>query len=383
MENKAAIRVLHVVYSLDPGGMENGIVNIAGALDPSNFQVDVCCIERAGAFAQRLPSSSQVSVLGKPPGFSLSACVALRRQIRKCKPHLVHAHNLGPLIYSALATGWGTAVPILQGEHAELTSEDLSPRRLRQRHWLYRSCSAVHSVSHGLHEQLLRLNFPPRKLKVVVNGVDTSRFTPGDRIKARLGIGIPEGATVLGVVGRFGPFKRHRLLIQVFEALADRQPDLHLLIVGGGGPEEASVLQSCKTSRHSHRIWPVGFQADPRPFYHALDLLVAASVNEGLSNAVLEAMACGIPVLAHRACGNAEVISEGVDGFLTDLFTQESLSSALLGVLSGDQKLTEVGAAARGKVMAQFSLEKMARDYETLYRLVARRHAPSRCFPTL
>ena len=368
---KAACRILHVVYSLDPGGMENGLVNMAGSLDPDRFQVDVCCLQRAGAFAERLPVTSRLSVLGKGPGFSVRACQSLRREILRIKPDLIHSHNLGPLIYSAIATMGGLTVPILQGEHAELSADDLSARRLRQRRWLYRTCRAVHSVSHGLHEQLTGLKLSPSKLRVVVNGVDAARFSPGDRSQARGAIGIPENALVVGIVGRFGEFKRHRLLIEVFESLANDHPELQLMLVGGGGPRERAIMEQCKASPHAARIWPMGFQSDPRPFYRALDLMVVPSVNEGLSNAVLEAMACAIPVLAHRACGNAEVISANQDGFLADLSTVDSMRGALCGVLEVRRQFPGIGLAAREKVVGKFSLRSMAAGYEELYRQVA------------
>ena len=370
--DKAPCRILHVVYSLDPGGMENGVVNMAGSLDPERFQIDVCCLERAGAFAGRLPAASRLSVLGKDPGFSWKTCRSLRREIQRIKPHLIHSHNLGPLIYSAIATLWGGTVPILHGEHAELSGEDLIPRRLRQRRWLYHCCRAVHSVSHGLHEQLTRLKLSPSKLRVVVNGVDAARFSPGNRHQVRGRLGIPEDALVLGIVGRFGPYKRHRLLIEVFESLANRHPGLHLMLVGGGGSEERSVNERCKASPHASRIWPVGFQDDPRPYYAALDLLVVPSLNEGLSNAVLEAMACGLPVLAHRACGNAEVISANQDGFLEDLSTADAMESVLRRAIESRRQFQQIGLAARQKVVEKFSLQNMARGYENLYHLSTR-----------
>ena len=363
------IRILHTVYSLEPGGMENGIVNVTNALDPERFEVHICCIERRGAFAERLPSSVPVTVLEKQPGFSLGACRALRREILRIRPNLVHSHNLGPLIYSAFATLGGMTVPILQGEHAELTESELTRRRLRQRRWLYRGCYAVHSVGLGLHRQLNHL-FPRTRLRVIVNGVDTGRFRPAtaaERAKAREGAGVPATGPVLGIVGRFGPFKRHDLLIEAFEMAADSHPGAHLLVVGGGGPQEQAVARQVRESRHCQRITLAGFQRDPSPFYRAMDLLVVPSVNEGLSNAVLEAMACGIPVLGHHACGNADVIDSGSNGLLMDLSTRERIRTALAGALECPQRLEAMGQSARRKVLSDFSLEKMVGKYENIY----------------
>ena len=122
----STIRVLHVVTSLEPGGMENGVCNLARALVDLGVATSValavlaCVMTRSGPFASRLPDPGAVTVLGKTSGFSPKAVFALWQEIRRRRPHVVHTHNLGPLIYGALATWWGRSVPLLQGEHSQL-----------------------------------------------------------------------------------------------------------------------------------------------------------------------------------------------------------------------------------------------------------------------
>jgi len=364
------IRILHTVFSLEPGGLENGIVNVANALDPDRFEVSVCCLERRGLFADRLRASVGVAVLEKRPGLSLATCTGLLREIRRRRPHLIHSHNLGPLIYSVVATLGGMAVPILHGEHAELHGHELRPFYLRLRHGLYRFCRTVHSVGKGLDRQLAGLNFAQGKLRVIVNGVDTARFVPVDAIERaaiRVHLGIPEDALVTGIVGRFGPFKGHAASIEAFERLADRIPKAHLLVVGAGGAREEAVRVQAQASRYSQRIHLAGYQRDPLCYYRAMDLLAVPSVNEGLSNAVLEAMACGVPVLGNRTCGNGDVIDAGGDGLLGDLSTPGTIESALSDALADAGRLRDMGVAARRKIVADYSLERMVRQYENLY----------------
>src|SRR4051812_14284463 len=98
------MKILHVVTSLEPGGMENGVVNIARGLEPCGMKTHVACLERSGPFAERLPASSEVRVLGKQSGFSVHATWQLVRLIADMRPSVIHSHNLGPLIYSALAS---------------------------------------------------------------------------------------------------------------------------------------------------------------------------------------------------------------------------------------------------------------------------------------
>ena len=365
------MKILHVVFSLEPGGMENGLVNVARGLDAREFQIHVCCLEQRGRFAERLPQPENVSVLAKCSGFSTRTALALRREIARIRPDLIHSHNLGPLIYSGLATCFGFACPILQGEHAELPPEEQSLRRVLQRRVLYRTCHKVHTVSHALRDQLVMLGFSKEKIAVIVNGVDTLRFMPGYRAAARQGIGLPVDALVLGIVGRFGQFKRHMLLVEVFEQIAPRFPNAHLLVVGGGGPEEQHIEARARQSAAAGRIHFAGFQNDTRPYYQAMNLLVAPSVNEGLSNAVLEAMACGVPVLANRACGSTEAIDNGINGYIADLDSVENLREYLRLALSDPLHLTELGASARRKMTTSFSIDQMVAGYEQIYRQIA------------
>lgn len=352
--------------------MENGIVNVSAALPPEEFEIHVCCLARGGEFVRRFPYPERVHVIGKREGFSLSAVAALSKHIRQLAPHVIHTHNFGPLIYARLAAP-GAGSRILHGEHAELTDSELAPHRLLARRMLYRGIHRIHTVSHSLRDSLILQGFAANKIDVVVNGVDTARFRPGSRDEARRDAGLPTDATILGLVGRFGAYKRHAELIEAFDRLAAAHPGLWLLFAGSGGPMEAPTRARAAASPFASRIRFAGLQSDVAPSYRALDLLVVPSVNEGLSNALLEAMACGIPVLAHTACGNRNVIEDGANGCLRDLAGPEHLRDALAAVLSNPSSLSGLGQAARRTVEANFSFASMVAGYEKLYRQTARR----------
>lgn len=352
--------------------MENGIVNLARRLPSDRFATRICCLERPGAFAARLPASVPVDTLGKKDRFSVRAVRRLVQLVRASPPDVVHTHNLGPLIYAGLARFAGMRAPILHGEHAQLAPHELRFKRLWQRRLLYHGVHRIHTVSHALRDDLARAGLPASKIDVVVNGVDTDRFVPADKAAARRQLGLPTDALVLGIVGRFGPFKRHALLVDAFARLSSARKDIHLLIVGGGGPEESRVRQQAAACPAAERIHLAGLQQDMRPWYQAMDLLVVPSTNEGLSNAVLEAMACGVPALCHSACGNAEVITPGDDGLLANIDSAEQLADLLETALKDRARLAEMGGKARAKAASAFSIDKMVKAYERLYEAVAR-----------
>ena len=348
--------------------MENGLTNVARALPADRYETHVVCLERTGPFAARLPQPELVHVLHKSPGISLRTIWRLRRLLRQLQPDLIHTHNLGPLIYASLATFGGHTHPILHGEHHVLPDAELTPRKRRWRTIFYRSCQRVHTVSQGLRAQLIGLGLPANNIVPLLNGVDTEKFRPADGRAARSVISqLPADALVLGMVGRFGSAKGHALVIEAFGQLAAQMPHAHLLIVGGGGSEEARVKALASASPATARIHFAGFQETMPPYYQAMDAVIIPGLQEGMSNAVLEAMACGVPVFAQPACGNPEIITHGEDGVLAPLAHATDLTALLQDWLTQPAKLAELGRAARKTILRRFQLTNMTTRYRELY----------------
>ncbi|MCX8155464.1 MAG: glycosyltransferase [Verrucomicrobiae bacterium] len=367
--------ILHVVFSLEPGGMENGLVNVARRLDAREFAVHVCCLEKAGEFLRRLPPAIGVTVLGKGGGMSPATVMKLRGLLYHLQPAVLHTHNLGPLFYAALANRWGPRVPLLHGEHGMLTPRERRGWRYWLRRALYRRCTAVHTVSQTLLQYYHARGFHHPRMTAIVNGVDSERFAPGDRAAARRALGVPDGAFVLGMMGSFQRRKRHQEVVSAFHTVAGDFHQAHLLLVGARGPESDAVAALARAGRHGSRIHLVPYQEDPRPFYQAMDVLIVASENEGLSNAALEAMACGVPVLAGEACGNAEIITPGQNGWLAPLDTADAIARALRSCLASPLEAARLGSQARATVVQQFRVEDMAAQYARLYRELAQQAA--------
>lgn len=366
----STVRVLHVLDSLAPGGLENGVVNVAQRLNGQGFDIHSACLRFRGDFAERMPEPDKVVVMGKTAGFSFKAVRALRKHILQVKAEVIHSHNLGTLIYAALATLGGRTHPIVHGEHGQVQKQDLTPKRLAQRRWLFKLCHSVHVVSSSVRDNLQDLGLDPhKKIVVTPNGVDSQRFSPAqDRAAARRELGFPGDATVIGIVGRLVALKRHEMLFAAFEKLAPQWPSLRLLVVGDGGAERDHIIGLMKAHPFTDRILWAGHQNDLPKYYRAMDLLAAPSEIEGLSNAVLEAMACGVPVLAHSACGNAEVIEDGLTGYLSDIHDAATLAACIEAPLKDASSLARCGSGARETVLKRYSMEAMAECYRKLYR---------------
>lgn len=169
-------------------------------------------------------------------------------------------------------------------------------------------------------------------------------------------------------MARFGAQKRHLDLLEAFDAMAADHPDLHLLMVGDGGPEKGRVLQRMEQSPFRQRVVWAGFQQDPAPWYQALDVLVVSSANEGLPNAVLEAMASGNPVLANDVCGVREIVRTPDHGWVGNYGTIPALAQGLtLAATASPQQLLQLGKNAQKHVEQFFSLDAMVNAYDALY----------------
>lgn len=364
------LRVLHVLDSLAPGGLENGVVNTARRLHGHGFDIHAACLRFRGDFAERLPEPDKVVVLGKTAGFSLGAVRRLRAHLLATGADLLHSHNLGTLIYAVAATLGGRTIPIVHGEHGQLQPQDLTPKRLLQRRLLFRLCRRIHAVSAGLRDHLRDHGLDPAgRILATPNGVDSTRFHPAlDPASAKAALGFQPGDLVVGIVGRLVALKRHRLLFEALQRLADELPALRLLVVGDGGAERDELVAAMRAHTQADRIVWAGHRNDLENCYQAMDLLAAPSEIEGLSNAVLEAMACAVPVLAHQACGNAEVIDRHRSGYLADLRDAVGLAAELQAALSDVDELRRRGAAARQAVLERYSMEAMEASYRELYR---------------
>jgi glycosyltransferase involved in cell wall biosynthesis len=325
MMDAPKLRILHVVNSLEPGGLENGVVNVSNRLSENGFDVHICCLDHGGEFVNRLHHPENVITLNRAPGFSLKTVARLARVIWNVRPDVVHSHNLAPLTYSALATGFGFWKPLLQGEHGVFPGEQGSPHRVKFRKRLYQAASRISAVSDDLRKWIIDKGYDGSKIVAVVNGVDTDHFQPGDKAAARL------------------------------------------LVVGDSGSEAVYVRAAAKASVASDRIHLVGFQSDTLRCYQAMDILAAPSPDEGLSNAVLEAMSCGVNVIAHEACGNRDVITNGQDGIVSDIGPSANLAAQLARVLGDSGLRNSIGFAARKTILQRFTLERMANDYAELY----------------
>lgn len=366
--------IAHVIYRFDVGGLENGLVNLINHLPAKRYRHAIICLTEAAAFQQRLRDPNVLVVaLHKRPGKDLTSYVKLWRLLRRLRPAIVHTRNLGTIDAGVVAFLAG--VPHrLHGEHGwDVTDLHGTARKYQ----LLRLCCAPFltrhiTVSRDLEAWLRsRVGVPARKLTQIYNGVDATRFFPADR---RLALAPPGFASpdcvVIGSVGRMQEVKDPLTLVRAFLDLVKRTANGHrylrLVMIGDGAlrvKAQALIDSACA----SGIAWLPGSRDDVPELLRTFDIFVLPSLNEGISNTVLEAMASALPVVATRVGGNAELVDDDRTGVLVPASDPAALSRALKAYAEDPDLRRRHGRAGRLRVEQSFSLEAMIRDYVELY----------------
>ena len=360
-------RIVQVIPSFRIGGLENVVVRLVNHLDQLADQA-VVTPGGTGPVAERFPDRVAVIPLGEAHRPDRWNAVRMARLFRKLSPDIVHTRNwtcIDAIIGARLA-----GVPVvIHGEHGREASDPdgRNQRRRQVRRILSPFVTEFVTVSRDLGRWLVeQVRVPARKVRTIYNGVDTGRFAPGDRAAARHALGIPEDWAVAGTVGRLDPVKDQAGLIRAFAQTPNTGKSA--LVIVGDGPSRPQLEATVTELGLGERVRLLGEREDIPLILQSLDVFVLPSIGEGISNAILEAMATGLAVIATRVGGNVELVRDGITGRLIEPRRPEPLAGALTAYLGEPARAREHGAAGRQRAVGEFGLERMLAAYEALYR---------------
>lgn len=382
-------RLLFVITGSALGGSERVLHRLARAERPSWKAVEVCSLKPAGRFGSLLRDGGiPVESCGLRDGTgvggalaTLGAALPLMRVVRRLRPTLIHAFLFRAGLLARLPVALRRAprlvVSIRQIEH-----------RHRLLHLIDRCTSGAvdrfTAVSAAARTAIvLRSGIREDRIEVIPNGVEVHgpgfgagadavdgwRRARRERARRLLeSLTGPLPGIVVGCAGRLDPVKGHRLLLEAFESLiaAGAAGSPSLVLAGDGG--ERAALQTAASRRPLlGRTHLIGERADLPEILPAFDLFVLPSRAEGMSNALLESMAEGIPAIATRAGGTVEVVEPGVSGILVEAGDRQALASAIGALAADPSRARALGHAARERVRLRFSLDAMLAAYRRLY----------------
>ena len=371
--------VVHLTYSLDVGGLETLLVDCINRMPAERYRHAVVCLTRYTDFAQRITQPGvELYALGKPPGLGLGTHIKFWKLMRKLRPAILHTYNLSALEYAFSGTLAGIPVRI----HAEHGRDASDPHGLNPKHNFLRRRMAPFvdrfiPVSEDLHRWLAgTVGIAPAKTLFIKNGVDTDKFAAA---RAATGADAPPWAAddiVIGTVARIQDVKNHQDLVTAFARLREQMPEqrarLRLSIVGDG-PLMAAVREQVAGLGLNEVVWLPGARADVASLLHGFSLFVLPSLAEGTPVSMLEAMACGLPVVASRVGGIPEVLTDGCEGTMVAPRDIDALVAALASYVRDPVLRQRHGDAARARVEQSFSMRAMLDEYGKLYDGLCRR----------
>lgn len=367
--------IAHVILRLAVGGMENGVVNLINRTPPGRYRHAVICLADADDFKHRITQPDvQIIELGKKPGKDLGAYGRLWRALRRLDPAVIHTRNL-PAIDMVVPAYFSGRRRIVHGEHGRDILEIAGDNRKYNlvRRLVSPFVDRYITVSRDLESWLGEtVGIAPGKITQIYNGVDCARFHPpaGQRELPPLENFAVDDSIIIGTVGRMETVKDQITLAAAFIGLhqmagqhADR---LRLMMIGDGGlrPRAQAMLTDAGLEQQT---WLPGDRNDIPDLLRAMDLFVLPSKNEGISNTILEAMACGLPVIATAVGGNVELVTEGGTGALVPPGDPQALANALKRYIDDPDQIIRDGKAARTRAETLFDLDVMVENYLSVY----------------
>lgn len=322
---------VQIVQHLRPGGIESLALDLLAnpPMGDSGLLVSLeGTYDLAVAHWPRLEQyKDRIIFLDKRPGFSLRLIWRLAGLLSDLKADVVHTHHVGPMIYGGIAARLAGVRRLVHTEHDAWHLQDPRRARLVRRVWKLirpRMVADANIVADQV-DRLARI----RVDGVIRNGVDLLRFSPGGRMSARASLGLPVTAPIVGMAGRLNKVKNQSAAIFALRQMD--QEDVHLAIAGGG--EERGALQELARSVGlQDRVHFIGHIDGIERFYRAVDCLCLPSSSEGYPLTLIEAQACGLPVVATRVGGVPEAVCPE-SGKLVEVDDIRELAESLTEVL--------------------------------------------------
>lgn len=362
--------IVHVVDTLEGGGTERGLLALLGSLSRTHLRHAVITLREAGALSARLPEDISCRPLGLR-GASRTAGFRLARVLRQLGAAAVHGRNTCTWCDTTVAGLLTRGVRVVLGFHGWDQGAGWSARRIRATRACARLGARFSSVSCAGRDWLVKdLRISRERITVLPNGVDAAQWLPPDeaqRMAARARWGFDNRDVVVVAVGSLSAVKRHdRLLAATTAATTGLRTNSLRVLIAGEGPLRPSLHAQAESMPLCPHVVFAGHLQDARAAYHAADVFVCSSDAEGVSHALLEAMATGLPVVTTAVGDHAQIVRDGDAGIVVER-TVEALTRALLRLGSDEKLRREMGALARRRA-EQFSFAATVAAHEAFYR---------------
>jgi glycosyltransferase involved in cell wall biosynthesis len=374
------LRVAFVITSLPVGGAETLLLNLIQRLDRQVFEPEVVCLKEPGELGDAIARQVPLYANLLKSKWDSRILTKLTHLFRQREIEVVITVGAGdkmfwgrlaarwagvPVVCSALhSTGWPDGVGRLNRLLTPITDGFIA-------------VAQPHAEYMAEHER-----FPAERIFVIPNGVDADRFRPNHATRQwlRSELQIPGDSQIVGIVAALRDEKNHGQFIDAANDLQRRHPKAHFVIVGDG-PERAAIEAKIESLQLASRFHLLGSRSDTEHLLAGMDVFCLTSRNEANPVSILEALACGIPVVAPDVGSIRETVIHQKTGFLTEPLSADSTSEAISRLLADPDLAIGLGRAGRQHIRGSWTLDSMVRGYEGLMRTLLARKRPERVLP--
>lgn len=367
------LRVCHLITQLELGGAQRNTLYTLAHLDRERFDPSLIC-GRDGLLDPEATAGNWPTVFMTPlvrrvrPWSDLRALLALYRELRRIKPHIVHTHSSKAGILGRLAA-YGAGVPVIVHTFHGF---GFTPTQHPVVRWLFTAlekfCARLSThlvyVSRDNQAEGEALGLTGRAGHSLIRSGISMRPTPEEGLRAE--IGVPDDAWLVACVNNFKPQKNPRALMEVALKLVEQDPDIHVAIAGDGELRQAAE-SSLAGQPGADRIHLLGWRKDARRLQAAADMFLLTSLWEGLPRALIEAFAEGKPAVAFAVNGVRDVLKNGVTGYAVKPGDIASAVSQSLWLKRHPADARQMGRTARLLIETDFDIDRMVRAQESLY----------------
>lgn len=369
-----APHILFVTKKLVMGGAEHHLAQLLPALASRGFGVELFVLERGGELEVEL-AKADVTISGLPRRSGrlthlLAAAIELHRRIRQSRPDILHFFLPEPYLIGAVVAAFARHRACVMSRRSLAHYQRNHPWFGRIERFLHRRMTALLGNSQAVVDELIAEGADRRKTGLIHNGVTLAPPVDASvRATQRTALSIPDDAFVMVIVANLFHYKGHADLFDALGEIASRLPQpWRLLVIGrdeGEGPELR--LQAERLGIADKTLW-LGERFDVQALLPAVDVALLVSHQEGFSNALIEAMGHGLPVVATAVGGNLDAVVDGKTGLLVAPRNPAALGTAILSLASDPSRSRQIGLAARERTLAMFSQDACLDRYERLYR---------------
>jgi len=361
------IHVLHVLPSLGVGGMELALSRIINGMDPAIFEHSIVCLRGSSKIGDYLNRPVNIYCMKAKPN-ELGLPVKLLKLIRAINPSLIHARNWSAWPEVTFARLFHKhRIPVIFSFHGFDTIHSVPFRRRLISKLTAMVTDRIFTVAEVSRQVMTsQLGLKASRIFLIPNGIDTDKFHPVfSKSKHR-------DAIIVGSVGNLTPVKNHILLVHACSELIRAGFDIQLRIAGTG-PEEKIILDTARSLGIQEQVDLLGHVTDIDRFLQSLDIFALSSSSEAHPNALLEAMATGLPCVAPEVGGIPNVFDGGSAGLLYEVNNKDDMANCMKQLIMDSDHRETISHMARNRVCSLYSIQKMLVEYQSLYLSLAKK----------